>query len=483
MGSIKRDEMILIKIVLGIILTGTVTCEDNTGCPNGWTAGSNKCYKLISEPFSLWQADEQCKNINGSVIVPETVAEYEEIGNLAGLGLDFEGDHFWIFFKILSTYKTDFPPTVVKVDGSPAPDWINDNKNQFYYGELTGPKGLISAQTFIESGKNRRIGLQYFQSNAGRLSLYKPNNPRLFGAYALCEITRKITTKNRTNIVRNYDGKWTKYFTGGDSTYCSHSREAIMNFHCGDINKLIDVKEPRECNYIINFVINCNNEVSISSTIKLPADYIHTQQSFGTMFYKFYGKMNRYSAKSTCERDGAILPIPRSKIENDFIANLKPYGDIWLGINHINNENFTDPYGKPITYFNWASGEPNNYYGGEDAVYIVGNTGYHYNEQPTLWNDAPSTISTRVYAICVFYPQETPNDETWAEYLDTYLLYYTSQYQKFSTLAEAQQKCAELSFDECGGITYVKNVGYELRNGNDPISSPIGEISYVRPRT
>jgi len=201
MGSIKRDEMILIKIVLGIILTGTVTCEDNTGCPNGWTAGSNKCYKLISEPFSLWEADEQCKNINGSIIVPETVAEYEEIGNLAGLGLDFEGDHFWIFFKILSTYKTDFPPTVVKVDGSPAPDWINDNKNQFYYGELTGPKGLISAQTFIESGKNRRIGLQYFQSNAGRLSLYKPNNPRLFGAYALCEITRIIST---TTITTTY---------------------------------------------------------------------------------------------------------------------------------------------------------------------------------------------------------------------------------------------------------------------------------------
>jgi len=429
MGSIKRDEMILIKIVLGIILTGTVTCEDNTGCPNGWTAGSNKCYKLISEPFSLWEADEQCKNINGSIIVPETVAEYEEIGNLAGLGLDFEGDHFWIFFKILSTYKTDFPPTVVKVDGSPAPDWINDNKNQFYYGELTGPKGLISAQTFIESGKNRRIGLQYFQSNAGRLSLYKPNNPRLFGAYALCEITRIIPTttrtttsttiatitvtttlptttdrttydfymeklirnlkiediepqnrkitmgdhyywidslysyisstdvfilkqapmdeayvivlgydKNSTNIVQNNDGKWTKYFKGGDSTYCSHSREAIMNFHCGDINKLIDVKEPRHCNYIINFVINCNDQVS---------------------------------------------------------------------------------------------------------------------------------------------------SETWAEYLDTYLLFYTSQYgnQTFPTLGEAKLKCADLSFDDCGGITYVKNVGYELRNGNKPFSSPIGEISYVRPST
>merc|ERR1711962_913125 len=162
MGSIKRDEMILIKIVLGIILTATVTCEDNTGCPNGWTAGSNKCYKLISEPFSLWEADEQCKNINGSIIVPETVAEYEEIGNLAGLGLDFEGDHFWIFFKILSTYKTDFPPTVVKVDGSPAPDWISDNKNQFYYGELTGPRGIISAQSYIEPAKTEELDYNIF---------------------------------------------------------------------------------------------------------------------------------------------------------------------------------------------------------------------------------------------------------------------------------------------------------------------------------
>ena len=49
-----------------------------------------------------------------------------------------------------------------------------------------------------------------------------------------------------------------------------------------------------------------------------PADYIYSNQTFGSFYYKFYGINNWISAKLTCEKDRAVLPVPRSDEENEF---------------------------------------------------------------------------------------------------------------------------------------------------------------------
>ena len=70
----------------------------------------------------------------------------------------------------------------------------------------------------------------------------------------------------------------------------------------------------------------------------------------------------------------------------------------------------------------------------------------------------------------------------WKEYIGYYLAGYSSHKDfLFNTLEEAQQKCEELTFEDCCGITWIPQRGYQLRRENHPRRSPRGENSYVRP--
>ena len=131
---------------------------------------------------------------------------------------------------------------------------------------------------------------------------------------------------------------------------------------------------------------NDNFSVSENSNdYNLPDDYFFVTQSWGNRFYKVYnGRMTYNAAKTQCESDGAFLAIPRSEAENDYIADLIPNKNIWIGINDIDQEGvFVAVDGSDITYTNWDSGEPNSFGGNEDAVTIrVGHT-----KRQKAWND------------------------------------------------------------------------------------------------
>ena len=124
----------------------------------------------------------------------------------------------------------------------------------------------------------------------------------------------------------------------------------------------------------------------------LPDDYFFVAKSWGRRFYKVYientdifsSYAHPYGARyndaiKQCESDGAFLVIPRSRAENDYIGDLIPNEDVWIGINDIDQEGvFVAVDGSDITYTNWNSGEPNNW-DNEDAVHI-------HSDQNT-WND------------------------------------------------------------------------------------------------
>ena len=72
-----------------------------------------------------------------------------------------------------------------------------------------------------------------------------------------------------------------------------------------------------------------------------------------------------------------------SAAEESFVASLVPEQQAWIGFNDIADEgSFVWSDGSPVTYSNWAGGEPNNA-GGEDATVI--------NWSGIRWNDLPHT--------------------------------------------------------------------------------------------
>ena len=48
--------------------------------------------------------------------------------------------------------------------------------------------------------------------------------------------------------------------------------------------------------------------------------------------------MTFLDSQTQCVSDGANLAIPRSTVENDFIAGLIPDTAIWIGLHDINTE-------------------------------------------------------------------------------------------------------------------------------------------------
>ena len=45
----------------------------------------------------------------------------------------------------------------------------------------------------------------------------------------------------------------------------------------------------------------------------LPEDYVISNNTWGTIFYKKYEKMNFTAAQQQCASDGASLPLPKSE--------------------------------------------------------------------------------------------------------------------------------------------------------------------------
>ena len=108
-----------------------------------------------------------------------------------------------------------------------------------------------------------------------------------------------------------------------------------------------------------------------------------SNNSWGTIFYKTYGRANFTAAKEICAKDGSSLPLPKSGLiilkaikissimfnfldeENEFISGLnQPDLRTWLNIANINGE-YVASDGTPLQYTNWQRNEPKNKTGSE----------------------------------------------------------------------------------------------------------------------
>ena len=136
----------------------------------------------------------------------------------------------------------------------------------------------------------------------------------------------------------------------------------------------------------------------------LPSDYTFARNSWGDSFYKVYGQMKFLDAEAQCVSDGALLALPRSDCENDFIAGLIPDQPIWIGLTDINEEGkFVTSDGVEPSYTKWDTNnnQPNNvpHPGGydEDATFIIG---MHSWLTKGFWGD--DTINSYYNVVCSY---------------------------------------------------------------------------------
>ena len=90
--------------------------------------------------------------------------------------------------------------------------------------------------------------------------------------------------------------------------------------------------------------------------------------------FKYIGKRSILFAESDCSTLNGFLPVPENYQQNKdyFNAFVKVKGydhHVALGINDVENEGeFIRATGEKVKYFNWFSGEPNNWNNNEHYV-------------------------------------------------------------------------------------------------------------------
>ena len=132
-----------------------------------------------------------------------------------------------------------------------------------------------------------------------------------------------------------------------------------------------------------------------SKKYKIPDGYECHETDFGTVVIKaFEYQRNPKDARQQCKKDGSYLhlPVPKKDAQNKWFLNYsrsKKLNSTWLGLNDKSYRGMwrTDN-GQSQSYFNWAKGEPTNFFGGEDFVYMKSdgtwNDNYHWHKHPFM---------------------------------------------------------------------------------------------------
>ena len=151
-----------------------------------------------------------------------------------------------------------------------------------------------------------------------------------------------LTFTNWWENINGWDGKFIQEIP---SIYTVPNSFENAMFMWNDLSKSARVEfwfviNTEHQNWILKFVCLETEEFMSEKRVKKPVEeYSVAENPWGRSYYKIYLEPTTYrEAQAQCKSDGAHLAIPRSKVENDFIAGLIPNKTIWIGINDIENE-------------------------------------------------------------------------------------------------------------------------------------------------
>ena len=100
-----------------------------------------------------------------------------------------------------------------------------------------------------------------------------------------------------------------------------------------------------------NICYNKSDVIPDPRNYNLPEDFIFIDQEWGSMFYKYIGKMKKSTAKQICSKYGDLvhLPIPRFADENEFYRTHFGETNLWLDITYNADEGYISAFGHSFT--------------------------------------------------------------------------------------------------------------------------------------
>ncbi|MCZ7357786.1 MAG: DUF2341 domain-containing protein [Candidatus Methanoperedens sp.] len=135
-----------------------------------------------------------------------------------------------------------------------------------------------------------------------------------------------------------------------------------------------------------------------------PAD-VWIQNPANEHYYKIITSMNWSEAEAQAVTWGGHLVTINDREEELWLKNQFGEEDFWIGFNDIQGEgNWEWVSGEPVTYTNWAQGEPNNNGVGENAAVM------NWGTDGDSWNDLPEEGNSRGIVERITVPPSTnPN--------------------------------------------------------------------------
>ena len=117
--------------------------------------------------------------------------------------------------------------------------------------------------------------------------------------------------------------------------------------------------------------------------------------------YALIDERKSYSeAVETCERHSSSLVKIESPNENNFVKNVCGNHSCWLGLQEPEySEQWFWNDGSNLEYYNWHSGEPNNYLGADETVAFMNLDMGHMKCFDGTWYDGHPSAGF-VYPLC-----------------------------------------------------------------------------------
>lgn len=176
------------------------------------------------------------------------------------------------------------------------------------------------------------------------------------------------------------EGTW-QWITGESFTY--HPWASTQPDNAGSAEHYLEMNADSSWNDLTKYynphhpVFICEyDNTSINASAYTPSK----TTTYNNKTYEYYNTEVMWStAKAICEAKGGHLVIINDTSENKAVNDLAK-NRVWLGFSDIGTEGrFIDVLGNELTYSNWLSGEPNNYYMCENYAEMYADG---------TWNDA-----------------------------------------------------------------------------------------------
>ncbi|XP_054750997.2 macrophage mannose receptor 1-like [Lytechinus pictus] len=413
-----------------------ITFPPSDRCGNGWIfdTSSGNCYKYEMEYRSWQESDNQCHYEGGRLTSLTNNLETEFVQRFAQYYYNNGINSFWI-----GLHSSNLNYGFQWSDGAPFA-YLN-----WQSGEPNNAGGEDCVEMYANSGRWNDLAC----SNA-RLGICKRNE--LITRYFMTYTNSRLDTTNEVPI----NNVWpedcaflcmTATFTCRSFNYYRSGRQCVLlssdKDTAGNVGLVPEFEDPWD-HYQRDFSAPTD---APPTTMDPSYGCSANEMSFRGFCYSIVTDMYSFTnMQDLCELRSSKLASVSDMSENNFIYSLMQTGNegnktiigVWLGLTDKDVEqNYAWTDGSPVTFTQWALGEPNNDLFNDDCVY--------FDAQFGAWRDVACT-GFSMYGVCkrpksnqnVVQPPNDGCPSGWVKYMST--CYLMVMDQKLSW-ADARDSC------------------------------------------